>query len=611
MRWFIAHLLAHLPRLWDIYNSALLEYRHEHKVRSSAHPVPELAAVDNWLEAPLWIWSIDDPRRRRLFVQSAKRRIDFFRPRHFTSRLTITADGSADTAIGQLAELSKQGVRIRTRALITTLAARLLLGDLFIHGIGGTKYDRLTDRILERFFGIEPPGYLMASGTLRLPVAHRSSAGELRDLRHRLRELDFQPERFLADGANASIESSPALAQLIAEKRRWIATSATLANSRERCRTIRKINQELQPAVSSLRNSWTAELCSNGRARAMGSDFCFARLRFFLVSPIDLDKFFVAHPGKSRRERVSYRKRMDRFSLQKGFEMSRAAASPVVSRGKRLSAKKAERSKSPARSKSKSLPAGVISKLRSTTTSLGRSSKAKPKSVARRARAKPIIKRGVTGNGRPHSRAVSQSTGQRLGNPAFRSTGGDQTAPPAPRLSDQLRVNVDRDVFSESAVPGEIRLVQGRSGDHASVYHMLLAVFQGPSRDEFHLQAEDPFYEPSDRLLVKRGFRVISHLHVTHRSMLFGRLTLPIAGIHWLGTLPEFRNQGLATSLLRRAHRRMAAEGALLGLLRTRAPDFFIAPAGPFAAGIRFRRPKGAKCWATCTPSTRRNWHGR
>jgi len=136
-------------------------------------------------------------------------------------------------------------------------------------------------------------------------------------------------------------------------------------------------------------------------------------------------------------------------------------------------------------------------------------------------------------------------------------------------------VNIDRDVFSESAVPGEIRLVQGRSGDHASVYHMLLAVFQGPSRDEFHLQAEDPFYEPSDRLLVKRGFRVISHLHVTHRSMLFGRLTLPIAGIHWLGTLPEFRNQGLATSLLRESHRRLAADGALLGLLRTRAPRFF------------------------------------
>ncbi len=51
VRWFVSHLLAHLPRLWETYNSALMEYRHEHKVRSAAHPVPELDSVDGWLEA--------------------------------------------------------------------------------------------------------------------------------------------------------------------------------------------------------------------------------------------------------------------------------------------------------------------------------------------------------------------------------------------------------------------------------------------------------------------------------------------------------------------------------------------------------------------------------
>jgi hypothetical protein len=293
MRWFIAHLLAHLPRLWDIYNSALLEYRHEHKVRSAAHPVPELAAVDNWLEAPLWIWSIDDPRRRRLFVKSQNDELILSDRAQFTGRLTITADDSAETAIAQLAELSKQGVRIRTRALITTLAARLLLGDLFIHGIGGAKYDRLTDRILERFFGIEPPGYLMASGTLRLPVAQRSSDGKLRDLRHRLRELDFQPERFLADGANASIDSSAALVQLIAEKHRWIATSPTLANGRERCRSIRKINQELQPAVSGLRDSWSAEMARLGAQEQWEAIFASRDYAFSLFPQSTLTNFLL------------------------------------------------------------------------------------------------------------------------------------------------------------------------------------------------------------------------------------------------------------------------------------------------------------------------------
>ena len=99
--------------------------------------------------------------------------------------------------------------------------------------------------------------------------------------------------------------------------------------------------------------------------------------------------------------------------------------------------------------------------------------------------------------------------------------------------------------------------------------------FRLPLREEFHLQAEDPFYEPSDRLLVNRGFRVISHLHLTHRSMLFGQLNLPATGFHWLGTLPEFRNQGLATRLLAEAQRRIAADGSVVGLLRLPAPRFF------------------------------------
>ncbi len=48
--------------------------------------------------------------------------------------------------------------------------ARLVLSDVFIHGIGGAKYDQLTDAIVRRFFGVEPPGYLVATATLKLPL---------------------------------------------------------------------------------------------------------------------------------------------------------------------------------------------------------------------------------------------------------------------------------------------------------------------------------------------------------------------------------------------------------------------------------------------------------
>ena len=144
-----------------------------------------------------------------------------------------------------------------------------------------------------------------------------------------------------------------------------------------------------------------------------------------------------------------------------------------------------------------------------------------------------------------------------------------------PRLADMLIGPTLQDGFTETPAPGQVRLVWGRSGDHASIYHMLLAVFQGPSRDEFHAQTEDPFYEPTDRLLVKRGFRVLSHLHLTRRTMHFGAARLPMSGFQWLATLPEFRRQGFATRLIKEAERRIAADGAVLGIVRTRVPRLF------------------------------------
>lgn len=126
-------------------------------------------------------------------------------------------------------------------------------------------------------------------------------------------------------------------------------------------------------------------------------------------------------------------------------------------------------------------------------------------------------------------------------------------------------------------------VVPGQTGDHAAIHQLLVAVFQGPSRDAFAASLDDPFYEPPDRLLIKRLGRVIAHAQITHRVMGLGELRLPVAGLQWLATLPEFRRQGCATRLLEGADRALRASGAVLGLLRTRHPYFF-----------------GARGWSLC-----------
>lgn len=201
--------------------------------------MPELDSVDGWLEAPLWIWSKADPHRRALFVRQREDELILTDRDQVEFTLSITAAGDVSHAVEQLAAAAARGIRLRTRAIITTMAARLLLGELFVHGIGGAKYDQLTDRIIEQFFGLEPPGYLVASGTLHLPISQPNASTEsVHQIRQRIRALDFHPERFLDQRTASSTAASSGkpqgnIASLVSEKRRLVATPPSHENARE------------------------------------------------------------------------------------------------------------------------------------------------------------------------------------------------------------------------------------------------------------------------------------------------------------------------------------------------------------------------------------------
>ncbi len=147
-----------------------------------------------------------------------------------------------------------------------------------------------------------------------------------------------------------------------------------------------------------------------------------------------------------------------------------------------------------------------------------------------------------------------------------------------------MGAEVSRSVFSELArndvgrrVPRRSRLpvVPARGGDHTAIHFFLSSIFQGPTPEEFAASLEDPFYEPSDRLLVRRGRRIIGHVHLTHRAMQFGTMQLAVAGLGYLATAPEYRGRHLGLRLLAAAEQAMSQSGASVGLLRTTCPHFF------------------------------------
>ena len=175
--------------------------------------------------------------------------------------LPLDPDGDAARAAERWAGLSARGIKVRSRALVTTLWARLVLGDLFIHGIGGAKYDQVTDALIARFFGLEPPGFLVLSATVLLPIRrHRATVEDLRAVQRRLRELTYHPERFVEHAAATVPAPVPGAADLAAAKARWIRTPQTPENARTRFLEIRRINQALQPGVEPERHRLLEEL---------------------------------------------------------------------------------------------------------------------------------------------------------------------------------------------------------------------------------------------------------------------------------------------------------------------------------------------------------------
>ncbi|MEM6329342.1 MAG: hypothetical protein AAF790_03725, partial [Planctomycetota bacterium] len=112
----------------DAYNRALADYRVAHKLRSAAQPMPDLACGEDWCERPFWLWTADNPRRRPLFVHGAG-------PAAGSDSGCLLSDHEGGE--WRLASTGDRpaGLKVRTRALMTTLFARLCLGDLFLHGI--------------------------------------------------------------------------------------------------------------------------------------------------------------------------------------------------------------------------------------------------------------------------------------------------------------------------------------------------------------------------------------------------------------------------------------------------------------------------------------------
>ena len=200
---FVRHLVGDWPRFRDAYNRAVGGYRAAHGIANRSHPVPDLGPD----EVPFWGPPGPDGRRGRAAVRDLP-----------------------DPAC------------LRPRALTLTLFARVCVGDFFIHGIGGGKYDEVTDAIIRDYFGINPPAFQVLSATLRLPLpgfpATPAAAAALGRLE---RDVFWNPHRHLPHGEE----------QGLVERHRELEVTAPAdrAGRRQRYRDFRAVGDRLRPRV--------------------------------------------------------------------------------------------------------------------------------------------------------------------------------------------------------------------------------------------------------------------------------------------------------------------------------------------------------------------------
>jgi hypothetical protein len=260
-----ASLLENLPTVHVAYNTAVADYRRRQRLRGRQHPVPDLAGDGEWLEAPFWSWRTGAARREPLFIRAQAGRLQL------RSGRTAWPDLPRVHEAERWLHLEHDGFKIRPRALTTTLFARLVIGDLFIHGVGGAKYDEVTDQIVSRLFGIDPPAYAVVSGTLRLNLQPYSATDDsLRAVRRRLRDLDWNPQRFLAESPSrerhAELTRSPAVSPF---------------ERRARFEALRELNSQLRPLVAAERVQTTA--CANRAAAEVAANSVLSSREYSFV----------------------------------------------------------------------------------------------------------------------------------------------------------------------------------------------------------------------------------------------------------------------------------------------------------------------------------------
>jgi hypothetical protein len=167
---FVHHVIADAAIFAQIYNQALADYRTAHKTKSPSRPMPDLFVSHDSVEAPFWLDNLADGTRSRpsVFPEGNGFVLELLSGDRFL--FDPAADG--ETAASNVAQwLRDTNHRLAPRALTLTTFLRLFIADNFVHGIGGGRYDQVSDDLIANYFHVDPPKFCVTTATMIFPQA--------------------------------------------------------------------------------------------------------------------------------------------------------------------------------------------------------------------------------------------------------------------------------------------------------------------------------------------------------------------------------------------------------------------------------------------------------
>jgi len=237
---FFLEITKNIETFSKIYNSKLDEYRKLFKIRTQAIPSPNLLIKKNLTEIPFWIWE-EGGRRKKIYILREEEKNYLYNDSY--GKILIIEKDDCKSLLSLKRILKGKKLKIRPKALLLTLYNRLFVSDLFIHGLGGAKYDLVTDEIIREFFKTEPPRFLVASCTLHLNFKSSPSTSDskISTLKKKIRDLEFNPERYV-DELSFTKKEKDRIVKLAEKKNELIKKIKKTLSSIEK----RKISEEIK-----------------------------------------------------------------------------------------------------------------------------------------------------------------------------------------------------------------------------------------------------------------------------------------------------------------------------------------------------------------------------